>query len=199
MAFGGSYERVSQWSQWEGAKLGKQGVFINNVQQQLSAFSDAVVNAQGYGQLENEVRDLARKIQGIQENLTGNGELRQQLETLQHKVQTLEEQVSFQKDQCGKCYNRHFAEKGRVCEERNMEVEILQGSTICLQRQLADLRNCLAVLQNNYAALQTRQADLENRHTDLQNRHDNLQTSHANLQQSHDALQAQGTSSEESS
>lgn len=88
-------------------------------------------------------------------------------------------QLRLQKDQCGKYHNECLAESGRACEERNMEVVILQCSISCLEKQLDDL-------QKKYAALQTRHADLENRHTDLQNRH-------ADLQYRHDTLQAQVT------
>lgn len=115
--------------------------------------------------LRQEQQEAARKIMGIEEmeKSTGNVELRQQLSTLQHKVQTLEEQLRVQKDQCGKYHVECVAESGRTCEERNIEVEILQGSISCLMKQLVDV-------QNKYAA---------------------LQTSHANLQHCLDALQAQ--------
>ncbi|XP_058949686.2 TNF receptor-associated factor 5-like isoform X2 [Pocillopora verrucosa] len=133
--------------------LGNQDVTIHNIRRQLSAFSDAFVKVQGHGQLDNKGKS------------TGNVELRQQLSTLQHKVQTLEEQLRVQKDQCGKYYVECVAESGRTCEERNIEVETLQGSISCLKKQLVDV-------QNKYAA---------------------LQTSHANLQHRLDALQAQFT------
>ena len=74
-------------------------------------------------------------------------------------------QLRVQKDQCGKYYVECIAESGRTCEERNIEVETLQGSISCLKKQLVDV-------QNKYAA---------------------LQTSHANLQHRLDALQAQFT------
>lgn len=72
-------------------------------------------------------------------------------------------QLRVQKDQCGKYHVECVAESGRTCEERNIEVETLQGSISCLKKQLVDV-------QNKYAA---------------------LQTSHANLQHRLDALQAQ--------
>ena len=74
-------------------------------------------------------------------------------------------QLRVQKDQCGKYHVECVAESGRTCEERNIEVETLQGSISCLKKQLVDV-------QNKYAA---------------------LQTSHANLQHRLDALQAQFT------
>lgn len=159
--------------------------------------------------LEEHMKDFhnSYKAECAKEQLTGYDELRQQLNTFQHKVQTLEEQnlhqdgelerlgqeqqeaarkimdieemLRLQKDQCGKYHNECLAESGRACEERNMEVVILQCSISCLEKQLDDL-------QKKYAALQTRHADLENRHTDLQNRH-------ADLQYRHDTLQAQVT------
>lgn len=65
-------------------------------------------------------------------------------------------QLRVQKDQCGKYHVECVAESGRTCEERNIEVEILQGSISCLTKQLVDV-------QNKYAALQTSHANLQHR------------------------------------
>lgn len=158
----GELERLRQEQQAVARKimgfeetLGKQGLTINNLQQQLSAFCDAFVKTQGHGQLDKE------------EIVTRSNEMRQELVTLRNEVQTLKNQFEVQKDQCGKYHDECWAESGRAIEERNIEVEILKGSITCLEKGLVDLRNRHTDLQNSYAALQTRHADLENRHDTL--------------------------------
>lgn len=136
---------------------------ITELKEQLSAFADAVAKTQCFGQLENDVRALTIKIQEQQEILTGYAfdELSQQLNVLQHKVQAFEEQLRVQKDQYGKCHIECLAESARDHEDRNMEVEILQGSINRLEKELGYWKN--------------RYADLEKRHVDLQSSHNALQ------------------------
>ncbi|XP_022805981.1 tripartite motif-containing protein 72-like isoform X1 [Stylophora pistillata] len=140
-----------------------QVVMVTELKEQLSAFADAVAKTQGFGQLVNDVRALTIKIQEQQEILTGYAfdELSQQLNVLQHKVQAFEEQLRVQKDQYGKCHIECLAESARDHEDRNMEVEILQGSINRLEKELGYWKN--------------RYADLEKRHVDLQSSHNALQ------------------------